>query len=64
MNKKNRIKELRQKENMTQEDLGKKIGVTGRAIGHYETQQREPSLRTAKKMADILGTTIEELFNL
>lgn len=60
----NKIKELRQKKNLTQKELGEKLGITGRAVGHYENGVREPSLATAKLMADILETTIEDLFNL
>lgn len=64
VNKLNKIKKFRLKEKLTQEDLGQLLGVTGRAIGLYERGEREPRLQTAKQLADLFGTTIEDLFNL
>ena len=39
---------------MTQEELGKLMGVTGVTIMRYEKGQREPSLEQLQKIADIL----------
>ncbi len=37
-----RLRELRKERNMTQEDLGKYLGVTDRAIGYYEAGRLPP----------------------
>ena len=40
----NRLKELRIERDNLQEDIGKIIGVSGRAIGNYETGKRKWAL--------------------
>lgn len=58
----NKLRFYRLRENLTQEELGEIIGVSGRAVGFYETGEREPRLSVAKELADLFGTTIEDLF--
>lgn len=53
-----RIKAAREAANMTQEQLGKKIGVTGVTIMRYEKDQREPTQKTLRHLADVLGVTV------
>lgn len=53
-----RIKAAREAANMTQEQLGKEIGVTGVTIMRYEKDQREPTQKTLRRLADVLGVTI------
>lgn len=60
----NNLRRLRAVKGMTQQELGEKIGVTGKAIGHYEKGIRQPNLELAKKIADVFETTIEEIFDL
>lgn len=50
------IKEAREKAGLTQEQLGKAIGVTGVAIMRYEKGQRNPSSKVIGKIASVLGT--------
>ncbi len=38
-----RIKEIREKEGLTQEEFGKKIGAARNTIANYETGNRKPS---------------------
>lgn len=62
------IKEAREKAGLTQEQLGKAIGVTGVAIMRYEKGQRNPSSKVIGKIASVLGTdfalsVIEEVDN-
>ncbi|MBU1630162.1 helix-turn-helix transcriptional regulator [Patescibacteria group bacterium] len=59
---KTRIKELRAKYNMTQEDLAKKTGVRRETIVFLEQGKYIPSLKLAWDVAKILKTTIDELF--
>ena len=48
------IKALRESLGMTQEDLGKQVGVTGVTIMRYEKGQREPSLEQLEKLGEAL----------
>ncbi|MDC1081207.1 helix-turn-helix transcriptional regulator [Flavobacteriaceae bacterium] len=59
---KNKIKELRKKQKLTQEELADLIGVSRQAINAIEKEKFDPSLPTAFKMAKLFKTTIEELF--
>jgi len=57
-----RIKELRAKYDMTQEDLAKKVGVRRETILYLEKGKYHPSLKLAHDIAKILKTTIDDLF--
>ena len=59
---KNRIKELRAKYNMTQEDLARKVGVRRETIVYLEKGKYNPSLKLAHDVARALKTSIDELF--
>jgi putative transcriptional regulator len=59
---KNRIKELRARYDMTQEELARKVGVRRETILFLEKGKYNPSLRLAHDVAKALGTTIDELF--
>lgn len=61
---KNRIKELRKKKNLRQEDLAEKLSVTRQTIIAVENDKYNPTLELAMKMAKLLETTVEELFEL
>ena len=57
-----RIKELRARYDLTQEDLAKKIGVRRETILFIEKGKYNPSLNLAHDIAKALQTTIDELF--
>ena len=57
-----RIKELRARYNLTQEELAKKVGVRRETIVFLEKGKYNPSLKLAHDVANVLETTIEELF--
>ncbi len=59
---KTRIKELRARYNLTQEDLAKKVGVRRETIVFLEKGKYNPSLKLAHDVAKALKTTIDELF--
>ena len=61
---KTRIKELRARYNLTQEDLAKAIGVTRQTIIYLEKGTYNPSLELAYKTAKVLKTTVNDLFML
>ena len=51
----NNIKEARKLKGLTQEELGKLIGLSGVAIMRYEKGQREPNMETIEKIANVLN---------
>jgi transcriptional regulator with XRE-family HTH domain len=57
------IKAARERAGMTQEELGKKIGVTGVAIMRYEKGQRQPRLAQLQAIASALGVPVQELIS-
>ena len=59
---KTRIKELRARYDLTQEDLARKVGVRRETIHFIEKGNYNPSLKLAHKIALVLQTTIDELF--
>ena len=58
----NRIKELRARYNLTQEDLALKVGVRRETIVFLEKGKYNPSLKLAHDIADVLKISIDELF--
>ena len=59
-----RLKELRIKHGLTQEELGKLLGVTGANCTRYETQNANPKLATLIKMAQIFGVSVDYLLGV
>ncbi|MBR2474703.1 MAG: helix-turn-helix transcriptional regulator [Clostridia bacterium] len=59
---KDRLKARRHMLGISQEELAKKSGVTGRTIQNYELGTRKPqNIETAQKLALALDTTVEYL---
>ena len=57
-----RIKELRARHNLTQDDLAKKVGVRRETVLYLEKGKYNPSLKLAHDIAKVLQTTIDDLF--
>jgi len=49
---------------MTQRDLAEQTGVSRQTIVAVETRRFRPSVELALRMADALGVTVEDLFQL
>ncbi len=59
----NNIRRLRfDNDEMTQEELGKKVGVTRQTIAAIEKSQYSPSLEVAFRISRIFKTPLEEVF--
>ncbi len=58
----NRLKELRARYDMTQEDLAAKTGVSRQTINAIEKEKYDPSLPLAFRLARCFGMKIEDLF--
>ena len=57
-----RMKELRARYDLTQEDLAKKVGVRRETVLYLEKGKYNPSLKLAHDVAKALRTTMDELF--
>ena len=58
-----KIKEYRAKFDMKQGELAEKVGVRRETIIRLENGQYNPSLKLAMDIAQVFGTTVEELFS-
>lgn len=58
------LKRERQKKNLSQEELGNLIGVTGVTIMRYEKGAREPKIETIKSIANALKIPVANLIDL
>jgi putative transcriptional regulator len=59
---KNRIREYRLKNNLTQEKLAEAVGVRRETIIFLEQGKYNPSLKLAHNVASVLKATIDEIF--
>jgi putative transcriptional regulator len=60
----NKIRELRQKMKMTQNELSEKAGVRRETIVFLEQGKYNPSLKLALKIAKELKSSVDDLFSL
>jgi len=61
---KTKIKELRTKQKLSQEELANAVGVTRQTIMSIENEKYVASLPLAYKIACYFGLSIEEVFDL
>jgi putative transcriptional regulator len=59
---KTRIKELRARYNLTQDELAEIVGVTRQTLLYLEKGKYNPSLLLAYKVAEALKSNIDEVF--
>ena len=62
MNVENKIREMRREKGLLQEQLAKKCGVSRQTINAIENNKYDPILALAFKLAQELGTTVDDLF--
>lgn len=60
----NRIRELRARHNLTQEELAAKVNVRRETIVFLEKNKYNPSLKLAFSIARVFGLPIEEVFQV
>jgi len=58
----NRIRELRARFNLTQDELAKRVNVRRETIVFLEKGKYNPSLKLAYDIAKVFGEKIEEVF--
>jgi len=61
---KNRVKDLRESRNLTQQELAEAVGVTRQMISYIEKGEKKPTIVLALKLAAFFGIKVEDLFSL
>lgn len=56
------LKKRREELSLTQKQVADILNVNIRLYQYYEAGQRQPSVQTAIKIAEVLKTTVEQLF--
>jgi len=57
------LAELRKENNLTQEQLGEKLGVTNKTISRWETGTYLPPVDILENLSDMYGITINEIIS-
>lgn len=57
------LAELRKEKNLTQAELGEKLGVTNKTISRWETGNYMPPVEMLEELSDMYGMTINELLS-
>ena len=60
----NRLKEIRQKNSLTLEKMGEKVGIAKNTLSRYESGKREPKLEVWQKLADFFNVSVPYLQGL
>jgi putative transcriptional regulator len=60
---KNKVKQLREQQGLTQAQLGEKVGVSRQAINAIEKNKFDPSIWLAYDLAKLFNMSIEEFFD-
>lgn len=60
---KDNLIQLRKLQNMTQEDVAEKVGVSRQAVAKWEAGETTPDLEKARLLADALGVSLDDLTN-
>ena len=55
--------QMRKLRRLTQEDIAEKVGVTRQAVAKWEAGETVPDLDKCKKLAEILGVSLDDLAN-
>ncbi len=59
-----KIKQLRYKAGLTQEQLAEKVGVGAQSVSKWENAVAMPDITTLPMLAEIFGVTIDDMFDL
>jgi putative transcriptional regulator len=60
---KNKLRELREKRNWSQAELGERLEVSRQTVNALETEKYDPSLPLAFRIARLFKLKIEEIFD-
>lgn len=56
-----RLRDLRNEKKLTQDDLGKMLNVSGKTIGAWERDSRQPNIEAINKIASIFNVSTDYL---
>lgn len=59
-----KLKELRKRNNLTQQELAEQIGIKQNSYSDWETGKNEPNLENIVKLSKILDTSTDELLGM
>ena len=59
-----RLKELRQSQNLTLQQLGEKLGATKATMGNFENCNKQPSMTMVIKIAEYFSVSVDYLLGL
>ena len=60
----NRLRVLRAEKEISQQTLADEVGISRQTVNSIERGKFNPSVRTALKMAEYFGVTVEDAFQL
>lgn len=60
----NRVKELRERQSWTQQQLADEVGVSRQSINSIERDRYVPSLELALRFARVFARPVDEIFRL
>ena len=60
----NRVKELRERQSWTQQQLADEVGVSRQSINSIERDRYVPSLELALRFARVFARPVDEIFQL
>ncbi|MBC5792893.1 MAG: helix-turn-helix transcriptional regulator [Nanohaloarchaea archaeon] len=60
----NDLREVRSKQELTQQELGEAMGVSRQTINAIETGKYNPSLELALKLSSYFETEVQKLFRI
>lgn len=58
-----RLRAIREERGLTVQELARRAGVTRQTIYTAEAGTREPTTRTLRKLAEVLGIAVADLLN-
>lgn len=59
----NRLRDLRSAQGWTQEQLGRRLGVSRQAVNALEAEKHDPSLDLAYRIAALFNLRVEDIFD-
>ena len=59
-----KVRELRKKKKLTQDDLAEKAGITGKYLGMVERGEVNVTIKVLENLADVLGVKVSDFFQL
>ena len=60
----NKLKEMRERAGITQQELSEKLGITQQSVYYYEKGSRDIKASMLMNMASALGCTVSELLGI